>query len=49
MADQSLTEFLRARLDEDEAAARTASDGPWDYQDVESIGGGRICDPTVEQ
>lgn len=42
-----LVAFLKARLDEDEQAARSAAPGPWTYQDIESVGGGRICDPTV--
>ena len=29
MDDDDLAAFLRARLDEDEAAARAAADGPW--------------------
>jgi hypothetical protein len=44
----SLGDFLTARLDEEQRVAEAASSGPWTYQDVESVGGGRICDPTVE-
>jgi hypothetical protein len=31
-ADIGLVEFLRARLDEDEAAAKAAHPGPWTYE-----------------
>ena len=30
------------------ASAEAASKGPWEYQDIDSVGGGRICDPGVE-
>lgn len=42
-----LMEFLLARLGEDEQVARAAAPGPWEYQDIDSVGGGRICDPEV--
>lgn len=51
MADKASTTtliaFLHARLDEDEQVAHAAAPGPWEYQDIESVGGGRICDPEV--
>ena len=43
---QTLDEFLRARLDDDEAAARAASPGGWQYGDVESVAGGMLYDTT---
>ena len=41
-----IVEFLRARLDEDEAVARTASPGGWTYGDVESVAGGMLYDES---
>lgn len=43
----TITEFLEARIAEDEKVARNASPGPWSYADIESVGGGTIYDPTV--
>jgi len=43
----TITEFLEARIAEDEAVARSASPGPWSFSDIDSIGGGTIYDPTV--
>lgn len=42
----SLTAFLTARLGDDEAAARRASPGPWQYGDVDSVAGGSLYDTT---
>ena len=42
----TLTEFLTARLDEDEEVARRASPGGWRYGDVESVAGGTLYDET---
>jgi hypothetical protein len=44
----TLTDFLLARIAEDERVANLAAPAPWEYQDVDSVGGGRICDTTVE-
>ena len=41
-----IVEFLRARLDEDEAAARAASPGGWTYNGVDSVSGGMFYDET---
>ena len=43
----NITEFLEARIAEDEAAGHDASPGPWTFSDIESVGGGTIYDPTV--
>jgi len=43
----TITEFLEARIAEDERAAQIASPGPWSYSDIESVGGGTIYDPEV--
>ena len=43
----TITEFLEARIAEDEQAARNASPGPWSYSSIDSIGGGTIYDATV--
>jgi hypothetical protein len=52
----TLTEFLLARIAEDEQAARDASPSPWQYGDIASVAGGtiydesrRIADVTYEQ
>jgi len=45
--EMNITEFLEARIAEDELMARNASPGPWSFSDIESIGGGTIYDPTV--
>lgn len=37
MADDGLVAFLRARLDEDEQAARSAEDDGWEAEDVHSV------------
>ena len=42
----NIVEFLRARLDEDEAAARKASPGGWTFGTVESVAGGMLYDET---
>jgi hypothetical protein len=42
-----IIEFLKARIAEDERAARNASPGPWTFSDIASVGGGTIYDPTV--
>lgn len=42
-----LVTWFRAQLDEDERVAREAAHGSWEYQDMNSVGGGRVCDPTV--
>lgn len=42
----TLTEFLLARIAEDEAVARAASPAPWHYGDVESVAGGMLYDQT---
>lgn len=47
MTDADLTVFLRARYDEEERLAHAAAPGPWVYQDIDSVGGGRVCDPDV--
>ncbi|MEQ7008354.1 DUF6221 family protein [Actinopolymorpha sp. B17G11] len=44
----TLADFLLARIDDDEAKANAASHGRWEYQDVDGVGGGRVCDETVE-
>lgn len=41
-----LTDFLLARIAEDEEVARTASPAPWLYTTVESVGGGALYDKT---
>jgi len=41
-----LTDFLEARLAEDEVAARAASPGGWHYGDVESVAGGMLYDES---
>lgn len=41
------TVWLRQCLDRAEQKARAAAPGPWVYQDIDSVGGGRVCDPTV--
>ena len=41
-----LTEFLLARIAEDEEAAKAASPSPWKYGDVESVAGGSLYDKT---
>lgn len=43
----TITEFLLARIAEDERCARNASPGPWTFSDIDSVGGGTIYDPTV--
>lgn len=47
MTQHTITEFLKARIAEDEATARTASPGPWTFSSIESIGGGTVYDPAV--
>lgn len=47
MSRQTITEFLEARIAEDERVARSASPGPWSYSDIASVAGGTIYDPTV--
>lgn len=42
----TLTEFLLARIDEDEAAARAASPAPWSYPGIESVAGGLLYDAS---
>lgn len=42
----TLTEFLLARIAEDEAAARAASPSPWSYPGIESVAGGTLYDAT---
>lgn len=42
-----LTDFLLARVAEDEQAARAAASGAWTYGDIDSVAGGTIYDPTV--
>jgi hypothetical protein len=42
-----LVAWLREQLDEDERVLSAASPSPWQYQDVDSVGGGRLCDATV--
>lgn len=42
----TLTEFLLARIAEDEAAAREASPSPWTYPGIESVAGGTLYDAT---
>ena len=42
----SLTDFLLARVAEDEAAARAASPGGWRFGDVESVAGGTLYDES---
>lgn len=39
--------WLQVQLDDDELVAHGAAPGPWVYQDIDSVGGGRVCDPTV--
>lgn len=41
-----LTDFLLARIAEDEAAARAASPGGWGYPGVDSVAGGTLYDST---
>src|SRR5574337_1430284 len=41
-----LTEFLLARISEDETLARKSSPSPWQYGDVESVAGGSLYDKT---
>lgn len=41
-----LTDFLLARIAEDEAVARAASPSPWQYGDVASVAGGSLYDKT---
>jgi hypothetical protein len=43
----TLTDFLLARIAEDEAAALAASPSPWRYGDVTSVAGGSLYDATV--
>ena len=43
----TITEFLEARIAEDERSARDASPGPWTFSNIASVGGGTIYDPTV--
>lgn len=42
----NIVEFLRARLDEDEAVARSASPAPWSYPGIDSVAGGMLYDTT---
>lgn len=42
----TLVEFLRARILEEQAAARAASPGGWQYGDVESVAGGMLYDES---
>lgn len=42
----TITEFLTARWDEDEAVARAASPGTWTYRGVESVSGSTLYDET---
>lgn len=42
----TLTEFLLARIAEDEEAARVASPSPWSYPGIESVAGGTLYDAT---
>ena len=44
----TIVEFLLARIAEDEAKAHSTSPGPWMYQDVDAVDGGRVCADTVE-
>ena len=41
-----LTDFLLARIAEDEAVAREASPGGWSYGTVDSVAGGSLYDKT---
>jgi hypothetical protein len=43
---QTLSEFLLARIAEDETAAQVASPGGWQYGDVDSVAGGSLYDET---
>lgn len=45
-AQPTLTDFLLARIAEDEAVARAASPSPWQYGTVESVAGGSLYDAT---
>jgi len=42
----TLTEFLLARIAEDEAAALAASPPPWSYPGIDSVAGGTLYDAT---
>ena len=42
----TITEFLLARIAEDEAIAQKASPGGWTYGDVASVAGGSLYDET---
>lgn len=42
----TLTEFLLARIAEDEEAARAASPGGWSYPGIDSVAGGTLYDKT---
>lgn len=42
----TITEFLLARIAEDEAVARAASPAPWSYPGIESVAGGTLYDKT---
>lgn len=42
----TIVEFLLARIAEDEAIARAASPGRWQYGGVASVGGGTLYDET---
>lgn len=42
----TLTDFLLARIAEDEVGAREASPSPWSYPGIESVSGGMIYDKT---
>lgn len=42
----NITEFLLARIAEDEAGALSASPGGWHYGSVESVAGGMLYDET---
>lgn len=42
----TLTDFLLARIAEDEEAARAASPSPWSYPGIDSVSGGMIYDKT---
>jgi hypothetical protein len=43
----TLTEFLLARIAEDEVVTRAAWSRPWTYGNIESIAGGSLYDPDV--
>lgn len=43
---RDVVEFLRARLDEDEAVARAASPAPWSFPGIDSVAGGMLYDET---